>query len=110
MQADVVLDTHYFSAGSTTYDLFSYDQPIVTWPGIWNIGRYTLACYRKMGMTDLVANNSQEYAALAHRIATDRAWQGALRAAIRQRTPQLFQDAQAIAEHQAFFLDAVGRL
>jgi hypothetical protein len=102
-QADVVLDTHYFSAGSTTYDLFSFNQPVVTWPGVWNIGRYTLACYRKMGIDGLVAHSAEDYARVATRFANDQTWQRALRQELKEKSGVLFADRKAIAEHEAFF-------
>lgn len=107
--ADVILDTHHFSAGSTSYDFFSYGEPIVTWPGEWNIGRYILGCYRKMGIEELIASSSDEYAALATRVAQDKAYQQLLRERLRAQVELLFNDEQAIQEHQAFFLEVSHR-
>jgi predicted O-linked N-acetylglucosamine transferase (SPINDLY family) len=102
-QADVSLDTMYFSAGSTTYDLFSFNQPIVTWPGEWNIGRYTLACYRKMELGGLIAATAREYAQLAVRFANDQGEQMRVRRELESKTPTLFDDAKATFEHEEFF-------
>jgi predicted O-linked N-acetylglucosamine transferase (SPINDLY family) len=102
-QADISLDTMYFSAGSTTYDLFSFHQPIVTLPGDWNIGRYTLACYRKMDLGGLIAATSEEYSQVATHLANDKEKQAQLRLQIEAKSHVLFEDANAIHEHEQFF-------
>jgi predicted O-linked N-acetylglucosamine transferase (SPINDLY family) len=53
--ADVVLDTLPFGAGTTAYDVLSLNQLLVTLPGQFNVGRLTQACYRQMGLSDLIA-------------------------------------------------------
>ena len=52
--ADVVLDPPHYGAGSSCYDLFSFNLPVVTLPGELIVGRITQACYRKMGVEDLI--------------------------------------------------------
>ena len=106
----MVLDTPHYGAGSTTYDIFSFNQPIVTLPGRFNIGRYTLACYRKMGLPDLIADSPEHYVELAVRVATDEDFRHDVRARIAERSDVLFDDREAVAEHVRFLREAVRRL
>ena len=68
--ADAVLDPTPYGSGSSAYDIFSHDLPLVTLPGPYNAGRYALACYRRMGMMDLVASTPAEYVEIAVRLGT----------------------------------------
>jgi predicted O-linked N-acetylglucosamine transferase (SPINDLY family) len=106
--ADVILDTPHYGAGSTTYDIFSVNQPLVTLPGRYNVGRYTLACYRRMGIADLIADSPQHYVQLAVRVATDRDFRQDVKTRIAERTDMLFDDEQAVAEHVRLFREALG--
>jgi predicted O-linked N-acetylglucosamine transferase (SPINDLY family) len=101
--ADVVLDPVHYSAGSSSYDMFSFDQPIVTRPTELNVGRYTLACYRRMGFTELVAQDTHDYVRLAVLVASDRDYRQAVREKLRERSEVLFEDAAAVAAHADFF-------
>ena len=46
--ADVVLDPPHYGVGSSCYDLFSFNLPVVKMPSELIVGRITWACYRKM--------------------------------------------------------------
>jgi protein O-GlcNAc transferase len=105
--ADVVLDTPHYGAGSTNYDIFSFNQPLVTLPGRFNIGRYTLACYRRMGLTDLIAESPDHYVQLAVRVGTDPDFRQFVTARIGERSVALFDDRAAVDEHVRFFAEAV---
>lgn len=105
--ADVVLDTVHYGAGSTAYDLFSLDLPVVTWPGPFNVGRYTTACYGKMGIDDLVASSAEQYVEIAVRLGTDAAYRHTLRRRIAAASVILFDDSSVVAAHERFFADAV---
>jgi predicted O-linked N-acetylglucosamine transferase (SPINDLY family) len=101
--ADVLLDTHHFSAGTTCYDGFSFGQAFVTLPTDYNIGRYTLACYRKMGFEPLIASSPAHYGELAARLANDPGFRKTALESIQERSNVLFDDQSAIREHEDFF-------
>jgi protein O-GlcNAc transferase len=105
--ADVVLDALPFGAGTTAYDVFSLEQPLVTLPGEYNVGRYTLACYRRMGLPDLIAESPDQYVQLAVRVGTDREFRQFVRMRIAERSEVLFDDQVAVDEHVRFFSEAV---
>ena len=101
--ADVILDALHFSAGSSCYDIFSLNQPIVTLPGQTYPGRYTQACYRRMGYTDLIATTPDDYVAKAVRVASDADYRRQVRQTLAEATPVLFDDLDAVREHERFF-------
>jgi len=108
-QADVVLDTPHYGAGSSSYDIFSFNQPLVTLPGQFNIGRYALACYRRMGIGDLIAASPDEYVQLAVRVATDLDFRQFVQSRLAERSELLFDDQRAVDEHARFFHEAASR-
>jgi protein O-GlcNAc transferase len=103
--ADVVLDPLYFGHGSSAYDVFSFDQPLVTLPTELNVGRVGSAFYAKMGLADLVANSAEQYVKLAVRLGTDREYRRQVQSRITMSSPALFDDPQPIVDHERFFSD-----
>ncbi|HWE35046.1 MAG TPA: hypothetical protein VG406_00625, partial [Isosphaeraceae bacterium] len=105
--ADVVLDPLHYGAGSSCYDIFSHDLPLVTLPGPYNASRYAQACYRKMGLPDLVASSPAHYVDLAIRLGTDPDYRRDVTARIAAASPVLFEDMDVVREHEWFFERAV---
>lgn len=93
--ADVILDPIHYSAGSSAYDLFSLDLPVITLPGEQNVSRYTQACYRQMEFMELVAVDADAYVRLAVHVATDGGYREHIRWEIRRRSDCLFEDTAA---------------
>jgi hypothetical protein len=100
---DVILDTPHYGAGSSCYDLFSYNLPIVTLPGDLVVGRVTQVCYRKMGVADLVVHSPGEYVSKAVQVATDRDYRKYVTERNAQASDVLFNDLEAVREHERFF-------
>jgi protein O-GlcNAc transferase len=105
--ADVLLDPPYFGGGNTTYEAFAAGLPIVTSPGPFMRGRVTAACYQRMGVTELIANNKETYVALALRVAHDREFSARVRGKIAGAASVLFDDLGAVRELERFFCAAV---
>jgi predicted O-linked N-acetylglucosamine transferase (SPINDLY family) len=105
--ADVVLDTPHYGAGSSCYDLFSYNLPVVTLPGDLIVGRITRACYRKMGVEDLVVYSPEEYVSKAVQVAMDRDYRRYVTERIAEASDVLFNDLEAVREHERFFEEAL---
>ena len=106
---DVMLDPIHFSGVTTTYDSFSLSKPIVIWPSQYHRGRYTLGCYRRMGVTDCVAHSAEEYVEIAVRLGTDRVWREEVSGRIRDARHRIFEDQQAVSEHERIFRELVER-
>jgi predicted O-linked N-acetylglucosamine transferase (SPINDLY family) len=105
--ADVALDPVPYGGGSSCYDIFSRDFPLVTLPGAFNAGRYALACYRRMGMLDLVADSPEHYAEIAARLGTDRAHREGIVARLSVATSVLFENVEVVRAFEAYFEDAI---
>jgi predicted O-linked N-acetylglucosamine transferase (SPINDLY family) len=107
--SDVILDTLYYGGALTSYDAFSFHQPVVTLPTAFRRGRYTLACYRRMGLDDCLAQDAQDYVRIAVRLGSDRDYRQTIRDKIRAADHLLFEDLDAIRELEQFLLDAIHR-
>lgn len=105
--ADALLDPPYFGGGNTSYQGLAIGTPIVTWPGPFMRGRVTLACYKALGVMDLVASDGQSYVELAYRLANDHGWREEVAARIKSRIHVLFEDLEAVRELERFFEQAV---
>ena len=101
--ADVLLDPLHFGGGLTTYDAFSAGRPIVTLPGEFRRGRFTLACYGKMGITECVASDGEDYVRIAVDLASDRDYRESVEGDIREASPRLFEDMEAVREYERIF-------
>ena len=101
--ADVVLDTLHYGGALTTYDAFSLNKVIVTWPGRFARGRYTLGCYRKMGIDDWIAGDSEQYVDLAVRVGTDHRLRVEEERRIGEASNVLFEDLHAVHEYEQIF-------
>lgn len=101
--ADAVLDPLHYGGGVTTYDAFSLGKPIVTSPSRFARGRVTLGCYRKMGITECVAPDPDGYVDIAVRLGTDAEHRASVEARIREASDGLFQDVEAVREHERLF-------
>jgi protein O-GlcNAc transferase len=102
--ADVLLDTPHFCGGNTSYEALALGTPIVTLPGAFMRGRITLALYRQMNMTDCIANDAEDYVAIATELGTDADRRRQLRERILDRSGALFEDMEAVSAWEAFFL------
>ena len=107
--ADAALDPPHYGAGATAYDILGLGLPLVTLPGALHVGRYAAGCYRKLGLTGLLADSPGAYVELAARLGTDRDLRAAWSARIAAAAPALFEDREAVREHERFFADAAAR-
>ncbi len=107
---DVILDPPHYGANSSCYDIFSYNLPLVTMPGKLFVGRVTQAFYRKMGVEDLVVHSPAEYVRKAVQVATDRDYRKYVTGRIARASDLLFNDLEAVREHERFFEEALGHV
>jgi predicted O-linked N-acetylglucosamine transferase (SPINDLY family) len=105
--AEVVLDPLPYGTGNSAYDIFSYDLPMVTLPGTYNAGRYAQACYRRMGLMELVAGSPEEYVEVAVRLGTDEGFRRDTVARIARASDALFDDLDIVRAHEQFFGQAI---
>jgi protein O-GlcNAc transferase len=105
--ADVVLDTRHYGGVNTSYQALATGTPVVTWPGEFQRGRYTLGAYRRMGILDCVADSAASYVEKALGLGTDKVYREQVSGWIRDASPVLFDDAQAAVELADYFDQAV---
>ena len=101
--ADVLLDPLHFAGLNTSYDAFSLNQPVVTLPARFERSRYTLGCYKKMGFSDCVASDPEQYIEIAVALGTDAKFRTDVAGKIRRASPVLFEDMEAVREHERIF-------
>ena len=96
--ADVLLDTVHFNGQNTTLESFTMGTPVVTLPGSLQRSRHGYGLYKAMGFMDLVAQDVDDYARKAVRVANDPAYRGYCQQRIRESSGVLFEDRRFI-EH-----------
>ncbi|MDR3389247.1 MAG: tetratricopeptide repeat protein [Rudaea sp.] len=90
--ADVLLDTIGFSGGMTTLDALWCDKPVLTLPGALMRGRQTYAMLKRIGLTDLIASDNDDYVLRAIALARDDEYRAAIGRQIGERKRELFED------------------
>lgn len=105
--SDVLLDTAHFSGGNTSYEGLALGVPIVTLPGEFMRGRLTYGQYRKMGVTDCIAETAADYVRIAVQLGTDPDYREEVRQRIRAAASVLFEDRGAVEEIEEFFRSVV---
>ena len=101
--ADVALDTTHFGGGSTAYQCFAAGLPIVTLPGKYMRSRFTLSCYRRMDITDCIAENADEYIRIATHLGMNKAWRKEVSDNIAAHADILYEDKSSVYEFEIFF-------
>jgi predicted O-linked N-acetylglucosamine transferase (SPINDLY family) len=101
--SDVMIDPPHYSAGLTAYDAFAAGVPVVSLPDEYAVGRYTLGCYRKMGLDHLIPRSREQYVSMAVRLGTDRSHRQKLRQEIANHSGVLFEDVEVVREYERFF-------
>ena len=105
--SDVFLDTIGFSGFNTAIQAIECGLPIVTREGLFLRGRLASGILRRMGMTELIANNEEEYINLAVRLVEDRAYREAMKEKIIASRLILFDDLTPIRALEQFLIERV---
>jgi predicted O-linked N-acetylglucosamine transferase (SPINDLY family) len=107
LAADVLLDPPHFGGVNSTYDGLAMGKPIVTAPSDFHRGRYTSGCYRRMGISDLVVQNSADYIAKAVQLGSDPDARRDVEGRIRVAKSTLFGDDRAVDEFHRLLVQLV---
>ena len=91
--ADLVLDSPWFSGGASSVDTLSAGTPILTWESRFARGRQTSAMLQMLGLNELVASDKSDFVAKALAIISDQKYQKRLRRQITENSQRLFGPA-----------------
>ena len=103
---DVMLDPPYWSGGNTALDALASGLPIVCFEGRFMRGRQSAAMLKRLGLSQLIASDTDDYLSIAHALAHDGAYREAVRARLRARVDTLFDQDAAIASLERFLIQA----
>jgi protein O-GlcNAc transferase len=102
----LVLDSPWFSGGSTSLDAFSVGTPVLAWEGSMARGRQTSAMLRAMELGELIASGEDDYAEKAAALIRDRSRLDDLRRRITANLSAIFHDDAPVLAF-AEFLESV---
>lgn len=106
-KADVFLDTIGFSGFNTAIQAIECGLPIVTREGLFLRGRLASGILRRMGMTQLIANNEEEYINLVVKLVQDSVFRQVIQEKIIANRSILFDDLEPIKALEQFLIETV---
>ncbi|HLA39491.1 MAG TPA: tetratricopeptide repeat protein [Candidatus Glassbacteria bacterium] len=101
---DVMLDTTRWSGGNTTLDALASGLPVVTRRGRFMRGRQSAGMLEIMGLPELIADNDDDYVAVALRLGRDRVRRDDVSHRIAAARDRLFDDRTPVAKLASFLL------
>ena len=99
---DVFLDSIGWSGCNSALESLPHHLPIVTMAGALMRGRHSTAILRMLGVTDTIAETTDDYVAIAARLANDPAQCQALAARMRDAEHKVYRDRASISALQDF--------
>ena len=105
--ADVMLDPIHFGGGITSLEAIATGTPIVTLPGPYTISRLTQAWPTRMGVTETVAADTEDYVRLATELAGNQDKCRDISQRMADARSVLYEDSETIAGLEEFFQRAV---
>ncbi|BAY13709.1 O-linked N-acetylglucosamine transferase, SPINDLY family protein [Calothrix sp. NIES-2098] len=104
---DIYLDTLDWAGGNTTLDAIACHLPIVTCPGELMRGRHSYGFLQAIGVTDTIADDTQQYIQIAVRLAVDSDWRYSVRQALKRSINVLFDNPTATQNLETFLQQAI---
>lgn len=102
---DLMLDACRWSGGNTTLDAIAAGLPVVTRHGRFMRGRQSAGMLAAMGLSELIADNDEQYVALALRLARERPYRDEVACRMIAGCGRIFDDPQPIRALERFFSD-----
>jgi len=94
--SDVILDSYYAGGCTTTREALEIGAPVVTLPGKYLGGRWSLAYYNIIGVLDLVAKNKDEYIELALKYGKNKEEQAKIKQKILENIHKMFYNEESV--------------
>lgn len=108
-RADIFLDSIEWSGCNTIFESLPFNKPIVTMPGTFMRGRHGYAILKLMGIEETIAASTEEYIAIAVRLANARQERDAVSARICGNKNKIYRDTECIKELERFLIKISGR-
>ncbi|MGL5133412.1 MAG: hypothetical protein ACRC78_12845, partial [Planktothrix sp.] len=105
--ADIGLDTLQFTGFLTTLDSLSCDLPLVTCEGEWMRSRQSAGILNRLGITETIAQNREDYIKIAVKLGLDLEWRLAIREKIKQNLWKLYEDKSCIPALENFYQQTI---
>ena len=96
--SDVILDPFPWGGGITSFEAFAMGACPVTKPVNYLKGRFTYIMYQKMGITDCIVENNEEYIEKANRLANDKNYRKQIQEKVLEKNNVLFEQQSIIDE------------
>jgi predicted O-linked N-acetylglucosamine transferase (SPINDLY family) len=96
--SDVILDIYPFGGCNSSMEAFSLNKVIVTQPSIMINGRFTSGFYTKMGLSECIAKNKEEYIKFAIKLGNKSSFRKSIETKINNCKNLLFLDQETIDE------------
>lgn len=94
--SDVVLDSYYAGGCTTTREVLELGVPVVTLPGKYLGGRWSLAYYNIIGIPDMIAKNKEDYVNIAVNIGSNKKERMKHKTNILKNIHKLFRKEEAV--------------
>jgi protein O-GlcNAc transferase len=101
--ADVLLDTLFYGGVNTSYDGIATGTPVITFPSRLQRGRYTSGIYKKMEITDCIADSNEKYIELALKTGTNPEYRQEISSKIIERSALIYKDFNSVTELSDLF-------
>jgi predicted O-linked N-acetylglucosamine transferase (SPINDLY family) len=98
--SDVCLDPFPFGGCNTSYDAFDFNVPVITWPGDYLHGRFTVGLYSRMGLSDCecIVTDGDSYARIASNIGVNDKLRHKINRNIEMNKVKIFQENESVSE------------
>jgi protein O-GlcNAc transferase len=103
-QCDIVLDSIGWSGCNSTLESMQFDLPVVTMSGPLMRGRHTMAILSLMNIRQTIAEDVDEYIAIAVRLAKDLSWRMGIKSAIARNKHKIYGDNACISALEDFLI------
>ncbi|MFN8673519.1 MAG: tetratricopeptide repeat protein [Candidatus Sericytochromatia bacterium] len=100
--ADVCLDINTYSGSNTSYDAFLCGVPMPHYKGKTLNDKFTEAIYNQANITDLTADNNNEYIEKLYMVANNEEYRKHLKIQINNAKDLVFEDIEVVDEFEKF--------
>jgi predicted O-linked N-acetylglucosamine transferase (SPINDLY family) len=102
--SDLILDPYPFGGCNTSFEAFSLNKIVITWPSDFLAGRFTYGFYKKMGITNPIAYSEEEYINKVSYYLNNTDEKEKLENEIKEKNHLLFNDPESVDEWEKVLL------